>query len=440
MASSPGRLRRAGAGLGAVVLVLGVAAGVADDLHLRAQLDRAQTSLAGSRSSLASTLHRLASVQTRLASSASEQQTLHVALEIVAFELSGAQSNLAHADAGLSSSDAHIGALDVCLGGVERALNQISVGDQSGAVASISGVSSSCQSAQGQGAAGPVYPFDFPDPDVVRVGTTYDAYSTNSATGAVQLIDSTDLRQWSVLGDALSTLPRWAKPGATWAPGVVALGGRYLLYYAADVRSTGQECISVATAPGPTGPFVDDSAAPLECQAALGGSIDPSPFVDSTGTPYLVWKSNGGDGHPATLWSEELSPGGTAFAGPGPTALLRPDQSWQGTVVEGPFMVLEDGTYDLFYSANDWNGPDYAIGAASCRGPTGPCTDLPGPLLASQAAFVSPGGPSLFTDTAGQVWLAFHAYLPGAVGFPHSRLLFLRPVSFAAGVPVVSSG
>src|ERR1700686_1478860 len=50
----------------------------------------------------------------------------------------------------------------------------------------------------------------------------------------------------------------------------------------------------------PIGPFIDTSAAPFACQTTLGGSIDPSPFVNADGTPYLVWKSTGAGGQPTT--------------------------------------------------------------------------------------------------------------------------------------------
>ena len=76
----------------------------------------------------------------------------------------------------------------------------------------------------------------------------------------------------------------------------------------------------------------------------------------------------------------------------------------------------------------------------SVGAPTGPCTKPLGqPLVASEAILSGPGGPSLFTDTQGRVWMAFHAWLPGAVDWPHSRLLFLRQVTFANGLPAVQS-
>ena len=104
-------------------------------------------------------------------------------------------------------------------------------------------------------------------------------------------------------------------------------------------------------------------------------------------------------------------------------------------------MVLVNGAYDLFFSGNNWDSADYAVGVASCQGPAGPCAEIPGnPVLASGPQFSGPGSTSVFTDVGGQVWLAFDGYLPDAVGYPHSRLLFLRPLTFGGGGPSVGAG
>jgi len=417
-----------------------LAAAVRSDLQVRSELRQARSSLSTTRTRLTSTLENLSAVKTSLTATTTQGETLRVALDITAWELAGARANLTTTQSSLSNADTGIVTLNTCLGGVEKALNQISVGDQSGAVGSISAVAGSCQAAQGQGGGGPVYPFDFPDPDVVRVGTTYYGYATNSATGNIQMIQSSDLSQWNVLGDAVPHLPSWARSGTTWAPGVFELGGRFLLYYAVDDAATAKQCISVAVAAQPEGPFVDGSTAPLVCQLGLGGSIDPSPFLDGAGTPYLTWKSEGANAQPPTIWSQKLSPSGTALVGTAPAMLLQPSQGWEGGIIEGPFMLLESGRYYLFYSANNWDTADYAIGVAQCQGPTGPCAKPLGqPLVGSQANLSGPGGPSLFTDSQGRLWIAFHAWLPGAVGWPHSRLLFLRQVTFGDGLPVVQS-
>ena len=382
------------------------------------------------------------SVESTLAKTTSQRNALQKQLTATSQELTTAQASLSATQAGLSNANkslasqgVDIAKLDTCLGGVERALNQIAVGDNSGAVASISGVSSSCQDLQAQGKGGPVYPFDFPDPDVIRVGEVYYGYATNSAVGNIQMIQSTDLVHWTVDGDALSHLASWAHAGDTWAPGVFELNGTFVLYYAVGDGTTGKNCISVAVATDPRGPFIDNSSGPLVCQLDLGGSIDPSPFLDAAGTPYLVWKSQGANGQSSAIWSQQLTPDGVGLVGSAAHVLVRPSQSWEGDVVEGPSVLLWSGRYYLFYSANNWDGAGYAIGVARCQGPTGPCSKpLDHALVGSQEGMAGPGGPSLFPDEQGNLWMAFHAYLPTAVGYPNSRLLFLRQVTFVNGV------
>jgi beta-xylosidase len=383
-------------------------------------------------------------------------------------EISTAEKSLGSVTQTATLQSIDIATLQTCLTGVANAVTAINSSNLPGAISSISAASSSCLSLDNT-SGGPVYPFDFPDPFVLPVGSQYFAFATNSAEGNIQIIQSSDLTHWTTVGDALPHLASWAKPGATWGPSVIQLAGSYVLYYSAIVSATGQQCISDAVAAQPQGPYIDSSTAPLMCQTSLGGSMDPSPFVDANGTPYLIWKSQGVSGQPSTLWSEQLTPAGTALAPasppagtvptpqatsttsttmapttgapptPGtPTALLTPTRSWQGGVVEGPDLVLSGGQYLLFYSANNRQTSSYAVGYATCTGPLGPCTDAsPQPLLASQSQFAGPGGPSVFTDASGKLWIAFHGWLPGKTGYPNSRLLFVRPMSIVGGVPQI---
>ena len=335
-----------------------------------------------------------------------------------------------------------IGTLHTCLGGVQQSLQQIAA-DQNGAAAQdITAVAGACKTLDGGSDDGLSYPFDFPDPFVLPVGSNYYAYATNSVAGNIQIIMSTDMVHWTAVGDTLPSLPSWATPDETWAPSVLQVGATFVLYYAVRVAAPGggDECLSVATASQPQGPFIDSSTGPLECQTPLGGSIDPSPFVDSDGTPYLVWKSNGGGGASA-LWSEQLDPAGTGFApATTPTELLAPDQRWEAGVIEAPDLVVNGGRYFLFYSGNVWKGTDYAVGAATCTGPLGPCVDSSSaPVLTSDAGMEGPGGESVFTGPSGATWIAFDAWAPDAVGYPNSRDLYIRPISFAGPAPVVGA-
>ena len=47
------------------------------------------------------------------------------------------------------------------------------------------------------------------------------------------------------------------------------------------------------------------------------------------------------------------------------------------------------------------------------------------------------GGATVFTATDGQLEMAFQAWLPGAVGYPHPRLLFIRPLTVVDDLPRV---
>jgi beta-xylosidase len=331
-----------------------------------------------------------------------------------------------------------IGVLHTCLGGVQNALTQISAHNNTAAADDVSSVSGACLALRGGLSSGLVYPFDFPDPFVLHVGSTYVAYGTNSVEGNIQIIESTDLVHWAVVGNALPSLPTWATPGDTWAPAVLPIGGQYVLYYSTVATATGQQCISEATAPTPEGPFADTSAGPMVCQTNLGGSIDPSPFVDLNGTPYLLWKSIGVDGRSDSIWSQQLNPAGTSVVGAGPTVMLAPTQGWEDHNVEAPDLILLSGRYFLFYSGNSWTGASYAVGVATCAGPLGPCAKPSSqPILASGSHMAGPGGESVFADSAGHFWIAFHAWAPGAVGYPNSRALYIRPLSFATAFPVV---
>lgn len=287
----------------------------------------------------------------------------------------------------------------------------------------------------------PVYPRDFPDPFVLRVGSTYYAYATQTGNTNVQAIRSTDLVTWDDLGDALPALPSWAGPGRTWAPTVLRRGDQYVLYYTVREPSSDRQCISVAVARHPEGPFRDVSTEPLIFQLERGGSIDPSPFVDADGSAYLLWKSDDNAlDRPSSLWGQALTADGLALTGAA-TELLRRDRDWERPLIEAPAMVRHARRYYLFYSANWWESSRYAIGYAS--GPTalGPFRKLTrrGPWTGSGEEAAGPGGQEFFTDSDGAVQMAYHAWTPGAVGYAAggARSLRIASIRFVNGRPTI---
>jgi beta-xylosidase len=286
----------------------------------------------------------------------------------------------------------------------------------------------------------PVGPSAFPDPFVLAVGGEYYAYATNGGGSNVRVITSSDLVNWQPLPEGLPHLPAWSQPNFTWSPSVLARQGRYVLYYAVRSALGALEAISVATSEHPGGPFTDTSAGPLIYQQAQGGSIDPSPFVDADGTAYLLWKEDANAIHqPSSLWIQQLAADGLSLVGQ-PTALLRYDAAWENPLIEAPSVVLEGGTYFLFYSANWWNTSLYAIGYATASHVLGPYEKATkvGPWFRADAEVAGPGGQEWFLDGQGQRHMAYHGWTPGQVNVPGGRGRSLRivPVSFASGRPV----
>lgn len=289
--------------------------------------------------------------------------------------------------------------------------------------------------------SGAVWPGDFPDPFVLRAGTTYYAFGTQSGLTQVQTLTSTDLRTWKAGQDALPKLPSWAQYGYVWGPSVLPRPEGYVMYYATRVAANGRQCISRAVSVLPQGPYVDTSNGPLMCQLDRGGSIDPSPFVDADGGAWLIWKSEGTlAGEPTRLWSARLSTDGLSVNGT-PNELLHTALPWEQPIIEGPSLTrTPDGHYVLFYSANRWQTASYAVGWATCAGPAGPCTrGASGPLLASHGLVAGPGSPEEFTDLTGGWHLAFCAWTAPDVGYPKgARRMHVAGLSFSGGRPVLA--
>jgi hypothetical protein len=298
--------------------------------------------------------------------------------------------------------------------------------------------------------ASPAFNGDAPDPDVVRVGSDYYAFTTGTVMGnhLQALIDTSGSPEsgWrSYTGTqygstALPDYPSWEQDNTQTSPGVFYWDGTWIMYYDASqyghAGDTGWNCLAAATDPDLTlshPVFTDDSPVPLLCQPGLGGAIDPSPFIDpATGQAYLVWKSNdGGSSQPAEIWSQKLSADGLSLVG-SPQVLLTQDTTdypWE-TTIENPDMVEVGGTYVLLFSTGVWDASSYGENFATCTGPQGPCTQgQSSPLLSSYGSAAGPGGGSFFQDGAGNWYLAYAAWQPGCTNYScgGARRLFVAP-------------
>ncbi|MEM9467952.1 MAG: glycoside hydrolase family 43 protein, partial [Actinomycetota bacterium] len=189
----------------------------------------------------------------------------------------------------------------------------------------------------------PTFDGDFADPYLLPQDGDIYAYATNTMFMNVPVLVSYGDGGGELVGDALPELPAWSEPHHVWAPSITAVDDTYVLHYTTRHTASGRQCISVAVADHPAGPYVDDSTEPLVCTLDLGGSIDPSTFVDTDGTIWLLWKSDGNCcGIPTIIFAQPLTADGTELAG-GAVELIRNDLSWERDVVEGPSMIEVDG-------------------------------------------------------------------------------------------------
>lgn len=282
----------------------------------------------------------------------------------------------------------------------------------------------------------PAFPGDAPDPSIVTTPDGYVAYSTEVAGVQAPARWSPDLARWSAPAAALPRLPRWAAPGRLWAPVVAAVGDRWVMWATARARNGFQQCLLVATASSPLGPFVAEKR-PLEQPPGGTWAMDPSAFRDATGDLWLTWKTDLDQGAVCLLVARRLAEDGRSFARHSvPVELLRSGATWEAGIIEAPCLVNLGGTTWLFYSGNRWEGDRYAIGLAACpAGLHGPAVKLSVdvPWLAGTPGAAGPGGQEPFTDHAGRQGLVLHAWDPGQVGYHRGGARTARLLAIGMG-------
>lgn len=279
----------------------------------------------------------------------------------------------------------------------------------------------------------PVMAGDFPDPSVIRIGGEYWAATTSLSKWAPMLpiLHSRDLVNWQQVGSVFHRRPRWSQDHY-WAPELVAYGGRFLLFYAAQRRSSRKLCIAVASAPQPIGPWRDHG--PILCDPRHS-QIDPTLAQGDRGRPYLVWKDDANTGGAdSSIKAQPLTGDGLRVRGR-PTTLVRANRAEEQGVVEAPEIVPHDGWLYLFYSGGDCCGlnADYFTAVARARRLLGPWHKSPGlPALDSGDTWRSPGHGAYVTTPDGRPFFLHHAY--GAEGSTWvGRQDVLDPIEWTAG-------
>ena len=240
------------------------------------------------------------------------------------------------------------------------------------------------------------------DPFVLRVDKKYYLYPTSDTRG-YEVFESDDLVHWERKARAFRD-----ERGGDWAPEVFHHkrgDGKFYLYYTDNMpdRRSGplEKQIGVAVADSPLGPFTDKGV--LATRA-----IDADLFQDDDGSLYLSYVDFGGG------FKIVVQPMATPLEKKGePKVVIRPTEDWEkrsGEVTEGPFMMKHKGTYYLMYSGTGADSPNYGIGYATSKSPTGPFVKYPGNPIVHRGGNVL--GPGHHCSGGGSGWEALDGLSP----------------------------
>lgn len=280
---------------------------------------------------------------------------------------------------------------------------------------------------------------------IVRHGDTYWVFSTGRG---INSRFSKDLVHWQDGPPVFPQAPSWVNDfipnhrGTYWAPDVIRVGGRYLLYYSASVLNKQTSVMAVASNPtlDPSSPdykWTDHGPVLRTTELDDYNVIDPSLLLDRDGRLWMAFGS---------FWSGiklvELDPR-TGKRRDADAKLI--SLAWHEQI-EAAGLVREGGWYYLFVN---WGqccrgvNSTYEIRVGRSRAVTGPYLDKEGKdllrdggtlLMATDGPFIGPGHAAVLRDGRDTL-LSVHFYDGtdgGRAKLAISRLRFTRD-----GWPVV---
>ncbi|GAB2025291.1 hypothetical protein OfM1_13620 [Lactovum odontotermitis] len=217
---------------------------------------------------------------------------------------------------------------------------------------------------------------DFPDPSVYYENGTYYMYGTFTRGYHIPMATSGDGKNFSLSGEALQSMPSYSDGLASSAPFVTKIADKYIMYLH---YWTGDRCvIGTATASSPTGPFVPASQ-PLLVPSDSSYDIYDASIFSSNGNNFLIYSTQRSAGR--ANWIVQLSSDGLSVAGT-PVKLLDSAEitdfytKQASSRVESPALTqAPDGTYVMFYGANDADKDTGYTGYATSSSIAGPYTD-----------------------------------------------------------------
>ena len=268
--------------------------------------------------------------------------------------------------------------------------------------------------------ANPVIAVDWPDPTIWEADGTY--YTV--ATGMRTIRTSTDLVHWTDSGKAPLSAEARSSAAAQgrnfWAPDVVRIGDRWMLYL--TCYNSDKDCgIFAFSSLTPDGPFEFIGKITHSKDTGIKDTIDPEVLRDpDSGQLWLFFGSVG------SMHRVKLNPQGTGVAEGAVyehVAGLKIDDNPSRTMVfEGAYLHRHGGWWYLFVSGGNYGDGSYKIRCGRSKTLDGkfldndgrPMTEGHAKLLLSsdpEDTFYGPGhNGEIFTDATGQDYMLFHCH------------------------------
>jgi arabinan endo-1,5-alpha-L-arabinosidase len=272
---------------------------------------------------------------------------------------------------------------------------------------------------------------------IVKCKDDYWVFCTGRGLPSYQ---SKDLRLWASGPRTITNAPPWAAEAVPensghdfWAPDVMFVGGRYLLYFSVSTWGKNTSAIGLATNPtlDPTDPSYHwtDRGIVVQSRATNDfNTIDPAVCQDSQGKLWLAFGS---------FWTgikliELNPPTGLRIAPDSPVYSLAHNDK-----IEASYIYPHDGFYYLFVN---WGQcclgvrSTYNIRVGRSAVITGPYLDKAGTdmmlrggtlFLSTQGNFIGPGHAGIVSEGSTN-WFSCHFYDGTREGHPTLGLLPLR--------------
>ncbi|MBR5459844.1 MAG: glycoside hydrolase family 43 protein [Clostridia bacterium] len=205
------------------------------------------------------------------------------------------------------------------------------------------------------------------DPFVLLHDGKYYLYATTAPDGYL-VYESEDMAHWIDRGYCLKKDDVMGEE-KFWAPEVIFHNGKFYMVYTSEFH------LGIAVSDSPLGPFRQENKRWL----TEGRAIDGHFFRDGDRV-YMYYVNYEPEGK-TNIFGCEMSEDLQSLVGE-PRRLIAPEQAWElrtsymkdgeiRCVVEGPFVLKQEGKYYLTYSANATQSPFYAVGYAVSDSPLG---------------------------------------------------------------------